>query len=125
LRKVLPTLEFIGKKTRGGPVDANQVKGHIFALASHFDSGTVFFTIAPDDVNNPKSFRLAQRTVNNFEFPATVANEEAFLESMLQASNADQEGSIAVCRLLEPEEEIQIESWIPNSRIQSQKGPPN
>ena len=94
LHQVLPVLEFVGKNTRGGPLHANQVKSHIYAMATHFGSGSGFFTIAPDDINNPKSFRFAQHTINNYDYPATVENDQELLHEMLHHSTTEGEGNI-------------------------------
>ena len=94
LRTVLPVLEVVNKKAHGGALDAGRVKSHMLAMATHFGSGTVFFTISPDDINNPKSFRLAQRTIGTNSLPCVVSDEQEFLTTMMDDSTIMEVGTI-------------------------------
>eukprot|EP00957_Ditylum_brightwellii_P207782 15354507-Ditylum_brightwellii.AAC.1 len=57
--------------------------------------GSVFLTIAPDDMNNPTSFQLPSQSFNDFSFPA-VADQELFLKQLIEGFSIVGEGDINI-----------------------------
>ena len=95
LKKIMPVLEFAGGNTLGGAVETNKLVSQIYALSQHFMSGCTFYTIAPDDINNPTSFRLCFCLKNNKSFPASEPDED-FIEKMVSNSTFIEEGEIPI-----------------------------
>ena len=95
LKKIMPVLEFAGGNTLGGAVENNKLVSQIYALSQHFMSGCTFYTIAPDDINNPTSFRICFCLKNNKSFPASEPDED-FIEKMVSNSTFIEEGEIPI-----------------------------
>ena len=96
LNMILPILLVAGKNNPIGGVSASQFTKHCYAMTRHYGAGSVFFTIAPDDINNPTTFRLALRVRNNTSFPSVVKDEDAFFNAMMEESALLGEGDIAI-----------------------------
>ena len=72
IKKVKPILQISGRKIFGGSLETYKEMDHIYAMTRHFGPASIFYTIAPDDINNPISFRLTQRFCNNDKYSSKV-----------------------------------------------------
>lgn len=86
LNKILPVLEFAGRKTRGGAVESNKLVKHIYSMSLHFTSGSIFFAIAPDNINNSMSFRLSMFFNSNLSL-ASKPPDKGFIDTMVDNAN--------------------------------------
>ena len=75
LGKVLPVLNISGRNTPFGAVERRLALSKIYALQRRYGAPSIFLTIAVDDINNPTSFRLTFRSVDNSSFPAIATND--------------------------------------------------
>ena len=80
-----PILQISGRKSFGGSLETYKVVDHIYAMTRHFGPASIFYTIAPDDINNPTSFRLTQRFCNNDKYPSKV--NSSFIDAMKKNSS--------------------------------------
>ena len=96
LRKMLPILQVGGEGNPLGSFATASVASHIYAMSRHYGPGSVFFTIAPDDINNPKTLRLAQRVYNNITFPSVVEDPNVFLNAMSTNATVVGQGEIEI-----------------------------
>ena len=84
LRDILPVLSLPPHQVGFNYVFTNNSVGKMFALVQRYGPASVFLTISPDDVNDPTSFRMTFRSVDNFSFPAVVSGD--FFQAMRNAS---------------------------------------
>ena len=78
-------LRISGRKSFGGSLETYKVIDHIYAMTRHFGPASIVYTIAPDDINNPTSFRLTQRFCNNDKYPSKV--NSSFIDAMKKNSS--------------------------------------
>ena len=70
IKIVKPILQISGKKSFGGSLETYKVVNRIYTMTRYFGLASIFYTIAPGDINNPTSFRLTQRFCNNDKYPS-------------------------------------------------------
>ena len=73
-------LEVVGTCTKGSEVESYKMIAHIDTLSQHLMSGSSFYTISPDSINNPTSFWFSQHFSNNTNFPALIPSDETIKE---------------------------------------------
>ena len=95
LNKIMPVLTVSGKHTLFGAVEKNIAVSKFSALSKRCGPGSMFGTIAPNDISNPTSFRLTFRSCNNDSFPS-VAPEEFFDAMQMNSDFLVGEGNIRV-----------------------------
>ena len=68
---------------------------HIYALSQYFMTGSSFYIISSDDINNPTSFKIAQHFTNNTTFPALIPSDET-TKAMIHNSYFQEKGNIHI-----------------------------
>ena len=96
IKKVLPILNVSGKRTPFGALERSFAISKMLAMTRRYGPASVFLTIAPDDVNNPTSFRLSFRSISNAVFPAIV--DDTFFRALQQNTSFIAETSIPIKR---------------------------
>ena len=71
----MPVLDFAGKHTLFGAFEQTSSTSILGAMTQRYTAGSTFFTISPNDISNPNSFRLSLRSSNNINFPSTSPQE--------------------------------------------------
>ena len=94
INRIKPILQISGRNTMGGSIETHKVVDHIYAMTRHFGPASIFYTIAPDDINNPTSFRLSQNFVNNKQFPSQ--SNSSFIDAMKNNSSVIASDNIEV-----------------------------
>ena len=85
INRLMPILLSSSKESRFASFDSEKVKYMISSLVQFRGPCSAFFTIAPDDVNNPRVFQLSMRSNNNEDFPC---KEEGLIEEMIKSDGA-------------------------------------
>ena len=75
LSTIMPVLEFAGKQILFGAFEQTSSTSKLHAMTQRYTAGSTFFTISPNDISNPNSFRLSLRSSNNISFPSTSPEE--------------------------------------------------
>ena len=96
IKEMMPMLKMFSNRNGMGSMSLALFETHFRAMVEYFGPATVFFTIAPDDVNNPKTFRLTQRFCNNMTFPAKVADKDEYMEALIANSHVTGTGDIPI-----------------------------
>ena len=65
-------LHIAGKTIKGTAAERAACKGELYALARRFGVASVFWTIAFDDVHDPRVLRLSFQSLDNASFPAVA-----------------------------------------------------
>ena len=63
LDKLMPVLNFAGRKTSGGAMELSGTKSRITEMAKRYTTPSLFLTGALDDINNPLAMRLTIQTL--------------------------------------------------------------
>lgn len=93
---VMPLLQLAAKTSRFGSLDATPIKGQLVAMCRFRGPASVFLTLTPDDVNNPRSFRLALRSSSNRSFPAKCRDDEDLIRMMMENGIIIGEGAVPI-----------------------------
>ena len=75
MSQILPVLSSSGRKIGFGAMEKSTSVSESIALTQRHGPASVFLTVSPNDISNPTSFRLAFRSVNNKDFPATIPSD--------------------------------------------------
>ena len=78
----------------GGSIETHKVVDHICAMTRHFGPASIFYTIVPDDINNPTSFSFTQNFVNNKKTPSQ--SNYLFIDAMKNNSSVIASDNIEV-----------------------------
>ena len=76
LNKVLPFLNFGGRKSEYGAIQPHFITAKIYELSRRYGSASTFLTMSLDEKNNGSAFRMTFRTLNNETFPARLKTME-------------------------------------------------
>ena len=92
LEKCLNLLKCVGRDVPYGAVEGRKLKHRCLAMVNRCSKPTVFLTMSPENIGNPRSLRLALKTVSNDAFPAVFnhgcqwgENGEEFLQNIMSA----------------------------------------
>ena len=85
LKQILPLLAIAATPVKWSSAERGACISRMLAMARRFGPPSCFLTIAPDDVHDPTSVRLALTHATNSEFPALMGE---FMEA-LQTRSAD------------------------------------
>ena len=70
VKKYMDLLKYVGRDVDWGALEGSKMKHRCMGLNSRYSSMTCFFTLSPNNLANPRSVRLACKTISNVEFPA-------------------------------------------------------
>ena len=84
LKKILPLLAISAAPVKWSAGERGACISRMLAMARRFGPPSCFLTIAPDDVHDPTSIRLALTHASNSEFPAVM---DSFLEALRTRSS--------------------------------------
>jgi hypothetical protein len=78
LKKVLPFLNFGGRKSEYGAIQLHFITVKIYELSQRYGSGSTYLTMSLDEKNNSSAFRMTfrPRTLKNETFPARLKKME-------------------------------------------------
>ena len=91
---VLPVLNFGSHNSIAGSLGDTTSLSHAIAMVKHYGPSSIMLTGTPDDVNNPTSYCLASRSIDNTKFPS-VADED-FFSKLHEGGEYLGDGSVAV-----------------------------
>ena len=103
LNKYLAVLRFAGKDVPYGVVEGTKLKHNSIGSTNRYSPSTGFLTLSFENLSNPRSVRMAYRTLDNNQFPAQFPNGcpygssgEDFVQYMVENANVVSEGNVTL-----------------------------
>lgn len=97
LKKYAKHVRFAGKEIAYGCMENSKLKTQVKEMCKRYGPPVSFITLSFADVDNPRSFRLSHRTVNNSAFPS-IFNGQTFLTELRNNSDLTGEGVVNLPR---------------------------
>jgi hypothetical protein len=85
LTLVLPFLSFGSRNMLLGEIGGSEALAQAMAMSYRFGPASTFFTLTPNDVSCPTSFRMSHKSYNNTSFPAAAGDD--FLSALKDGSD--------------------------------------
>ena len=88
VRTVSNFIQVAGQQVRWGPYERSKEVTNLLAMQRAFGAGSIFYSIAPDDVHNPLSVLLSTPHQGTDKFPHAVNSRDAFFTSLQGTDSA-------------------------------------
>jgi hypothetical protein len=101
IKELLPLLNVGGRDVSYGAVEGRMSLSRSIEMCKRYGPGSVFLTLAFDDIHNPRAIRASYNTVDNTKFPSVFElggkhgnNGKEYMKKLRQASTLIGEGTI-------------------------------
>jgi hypothetical protein len=101
IKELLPLLNVSGRDVSYGAVEGRMSLSRSLEMCKRYGPGSVFLTLAFDDIHNTRAIRASYSTVNNDTFPAVYEkggihgdNGKQYMQKLREASTLSGQGTI-------------------------------